>query len=108
MVRHSMVALTVLLVLGLGIRAADKEVKCTLVKVDVKNKVITVKTEDGKEHHFDVDDATKFLGVRGGLSDQGIRDDRLTKGAELTLVIAGNNRTIHEVHLPQRKSGQDK
>jgi hypothetical protein len=25
-------------------------------------------------------------------------------GAEVTLKVAGNNRTLHEVHLPERKS----
>jgi hypothetical protein len=33
-----------------------------------------------------------------------LKDDRLTRGAELTLMIAGNNRTIHEVRLPERTS----
>ena len=108
MLRHSIVALAAFLVLGLSVLAADKEVKCTLVKVDAKKKVITVKTADGTEHRYDVDDATKFVGPRGGVSDQGIKDDRLSKGAELTLVIAGNNRTIHEVRLPERKSDKDK
>jgi hypothetical protein len=50
--------------------------------------------------------ALLFTGPRGGVSDQGIKDDRLTKGAELTLVIAGNNRAIHEVRLPERASGK--
>ena len=57
---------------------------------------------------MDVDNATKFIGPRGGVSEQGIKDDRLIKGAELTLVIAGNNRTIHEVRLPERKPTKDK
>ena len=108
MLRHSIAALIALLVMGLSVLAADKEVKCTLVKVDLKKKVLTVKTEDGKEHRYDVGDATKFIGPRGGVSDQGIKDDRLAEGAELKLVIAGNNRTLHEVHLPQRKSDKDK
>ena len=108
MLRHSITALVALLVIGLGARAADKEVKCTLVKVDAKMNVLTVKTEDGKEHNYDVADATKFIGPKGGVSDQGIKDDRLTVGAELKLMIAANNRTIHEVHLPERKSGKEK
>lgn len=108
MLRYSMAAVLALLVMGLSVYAADKEVKCTVVKVDLKKHVITVKTEDGKEHNYDVADDTKFVWPRGGVSDQGIKDDRLTKGAELTLVVAGNNRTIREVRLPERKSGKDK
>jgi hypothetical protein len=104
MLRHSTAAVVALLVMGLSVLAADKEVKCTLVKVDLKKQVITVKTEDGKEHNYDVNDTTKFVGPRGGVSDKGIKDDRLVKGAELTLVVAGNNRTLREVRLPERKS----
>jgi hypothetical protein len=106
--RHSVVALTALLVLGLSVLAADKEVMCTVVKVDVAKKVITVKTEDGKQHDYDVNDDTKFIGPKGGVSDKGIKDDRLAKGAELKLMIAANNRTIHEVHLPERKADKGK
>jgi hypothetical protein len=50
---------------------------------------------------------TKFIGPKGGVSDKGIEDDRLVPGAEVTLKVAGNNRTLHEVHLPERK-GKDK
>src|SRR5690349_15285311 len=97
-------SLVALLVFALGATvAADKEVKGKLVKVDVKKNVITVKTEDG-EKNYDVNDETKFLGPKGGVSDKGIKDDRLTAGAELTLLVAGNNRTLREVHLPERKS----
>lgn len=106
MLRRSMVALAALLVLGLTALAADKEVMCTLVKVDAKKNVLTVKTEDGMEHNYDVVSDTKFLGPRGGVSDQGIKDDRLAKGAELKLVIAGNNRSIREVHMPERKGNK--
>jgi hypothetical protein len=103
MLRTSVVALSALVILALAVRAADKEVKCTLVKVDLEKKVLTVKTDDGKEEHYDVNDETKFIGPKGGVSDQKIKDDRLVKGAELKLVIAGNNKTIREVHLPERK-----
>ena len=36
-------------------------------------------------------------------SDAGLKDDRLLAGAEVKLVIAGNNKTAREVHLPLRK-----
>lgn len=108
MLRHSMAALLALFIMVVSVRAADKEVKCTLVNVDAKNNVITVKAEDGTEHRYDVNSETKFIGPKGGVSDQGIKDDRLTKGAALTLIIAGNNKTAREVHLPERKSGKDK
>jgi hypothetical protein len=89
-----------------GLMAADKEVKGKLVKVDVQKKVLTVNTPDGKKE-YEVNDSTKFIGPKGGASDQGIQDDRLVRGAELTLLVAGNNRTLREVHLPERK-GRDR
>jgi hypothetical protein len=49
---------------------------------------------------------TKFIGPKGGASDARLKDDRLVPGAEVRLVIAGNNRTCREVHLPVRKTRQ--
>jgi hypothetical protein len=103
MLRHSIAVLVTLLVLAGSLLAADKEVKGKIVKVDVKKNVITVKTDDGRKD-YDVNKDTKFIGPRGGISEKGIEDDRLEPGAEVTLKVAGNNRTLHEVHLPERKS----
>ena len=83
--------------------AADKEVKGKVVSVNVKKMTITVATEDGKKVDYEVNDETKFLGPKGGVSDKGIKDDRVAKDAEVTLIVAGNNRTLHEVRLPERK-----
>ncbi len=102
MLRHSIAVLVALLVLAGSALAADKEVKGKIVKVDVTKMVITVDTEDGKKD-YDVNKDTKFIGPKGGVSDKGIEDDRLEKGAEVKLVVAGNNRTLREVHLPMRK-----
>jgi hypothetical protein len=102
MLRHALAVLVTLLLLVSGVLAADKEVKGKIVKVDQKNMVITVMTEEGAKQ-YDVNDSTKFIGPKGGASELGIKDDRLVKGAEVTLVIAGNNRTIREIHLPERK-----
>lgn len=102
-VRALLAVASVLVLLLPTSTAADKELTAKLVKVDVKNNVLTVKTDDG-EKKYDVNDETKFLGPKGGVSDKGIKDDRLVAGAELKLVIAGNNRTLREVHLPERKA----
>ena|ERR1700732_3628700 len=103
MYRHSVVALIAILLWAGSILAADKEVKCKLVKVDGKNNVLTVITEDGRTAKYNLNESTRFIGPKGGVSDEGIKDDRLVKGAELTLVVAGNNRTIREIRLPERK-----
>jgi hypothetical protein len=102
MLRHSIAVLVALLLLAGFAWAEDKEVKGTIVKVDVKGNVIIVKTEDGTKT-FDVNKETKFIGPKGGVSDKGIEDERLEKGAEVKLLVAGNNKTLREVHLPMRK-----
>ena len=100
---RNLFALGALLIFAYGSAvAADKEVTGKLVKVDVKKSVLTVKTDDG-EKTYDVNDDTKFIGPKGGVSDKGIKDDRLVAGVELKLVIAGNNRTLREVHIPEKK-----
>ena len=105
MLRHTALASVALLVLAGGLLAADKEMNAKIVKVDVKKKIVVVSTEDGKKD-YTVNDDTKFIGPKGGVSEKGIKDDRLSPGAEVRLVIAGNNRTLREVHLPERK-GKD-
>jgi FlaG/FlaF family flagellin (archaellin) len=102
MIRHAVPGLAALFLIVGTASAADKEVKGTVVKVDLKQSTLVVKTEDG-EKTYDVNDQTKFLGPKGGVSDAGLKDDRLAPGTEITLLIAGNNRTAHEVRMPERK-----
>jgi hypothetical protein len=101
--RYSALVLIALFAFASGVLAADKEVKAKIVKVDVKKKLLVVSTEDGKKE-YTVNDDTKFIGPKGGVSDKGINDDRVSAGAEVTLIIAGNNKTVREVHLPERKA----
>lgn len=106
MVRHAAAAIVLLAVFAGTATAADKEVKGTVVKVDLKNSTLTVKTDDG-EKVYDVNDQTKFLGPKGGVSEDRLKDDRLVAGAEVKLLIAGNNKTAREVHLPVRTKAKD-
>jgi hypothetical protein len=107
MMRKSLAGLVMVLVVAGAALAADKEVTGKVVKVDVAKKTIAVKTDDG-DKVYTVNDDTKFIGPKGGVSDAGLKDDRLEKGAEIKLVIAGNNKTVREVHLPERKKDKDK
>jgi hypothetical protein len=75
--RLSIAVFVMLLVFVSNLSAADKEIQGKVVKVDVKQKTLTVKTADG-EKTFDVNDDTKFIGPKGGVSKDGIKDDRLT------------------------------
>jgi hypothetical protein len=105
MLRNAIVGFVVLTLAAGTAWTADKEVTGTVVKVDVKNKTLTVKTADG-EKTYDVNDDTKFVGPKGGASDAGLKDDRLAAGAQVKVVVAGNNKTAREIHLPERKKGK--
>jgi hypothetical protein len=102
MVRHAIVVLVSLFLLAGGLLAADKEVKGKVVKVDAAKKVLTIKTDEGNKE-YTISDDTKFVGPKGGASKAGIKDERLKPGAEVKLVIAGNNKTVREVHLPEKQ-----
>jgi hypothetical protein len=102
MFRRSLAVMVALLLAAGSLKAADKEIKGKIIKVDVKNNVITVMTKDGPKE-FDVNKETKFIGPRGGVSAKRMQDDRLQPGAEVKLIVAGNNRTLRQVQLPIRK-----
>jgi hypothetical protein len=106
--RQLILPVVALLLLAGRALAADKEVKAKLLSVDIKNMTLTCATErngdDARKVTYEVNEATKFIGPKGGVSDKGIKDDRLVRDAELVLIVAGNNRTLREVHLPERKS----
>ena len=107
MLRRALAAMLALLIIAGAAAAGDKEVKGKVVKVDVKKKMLTIQTKDGKKT-YTINEKTKFLGPKKGVSKDGLADDRLVEGAEVVLVIAANNRTVHEVHLPERKKVKDK
>ena len=73
MLRIAMAGLFALGLLAGAGRAADKEVTGTLVKVDVKNNTLTVKTAEGNKT-YDVNAETKFVGPKGGVADAGLKD----------------------------------
>ncbi len=81
-----------------------KQIKATVVKVDADKKTLTVKMADGKTQTLTIGDDTKFIGPRGGVSTNKLKDDRLTAGAEVGLVMGTGGKTVKEVHLPVRKS----
>ena len=100
-------AILALAILGSAVQSGDKdkEVKGTVVKVDLKASTLTINVagDKGKEKTYDVNEKTKFLGPKGGVSEAGLKDDRLVPGAEVRLIVAANNRTCREVNLPERK-----
>ena len=77
----------------------------TMKSVDLKGSSFTMTLDSGKDRTFKVDKDTKFIGPRGGISDDGLKDDRLEKGYEVNVVADSvNGKSAKEVHLPMRKS----
>jgi len=83
-----------------------KEIKGKITKVDVDKMTLSIETDDGKKLDFKVDDDVKFIGPNKGLSKQGIKDDRVKVGAQVTLTTDATGKVLKEVHLPRR--GKDK
>jgi hypothetical protein len=77
-------------------------VEARILTVDQAGNHITVQLKTGKKQDLTVTDETEFIGPRGGVSDRGIKDDRVTPGADVTLVFVRGGRVLKEVHLPYR------
>jgi hypothetical protein len=113
MLRRSIAGVLGVAILGMALvaSAADKdkdvkkegkEVKGEITKINKDKMSFKVKTEDGKTAEYKVEEATKFLGPKGGESKDGIKDDRFVVGAPVTLVLSKNGKTVQEIHLPNR------
>ena len=82
-----------------------KEVKATIVKIDLEKKALTVRTfEDKKTVVVPIADDVKFIGPRGGVSKEGLKDDRVAVGNEITLTYDAAGKVLKEVHLPVREA----
>jgi hypothetical protein len=91
--------------------APTKEVKGTpakVLKVDADKRTATVETETGRKMELKLGEDVKFVGPRGGVSKEGIKDDRFVAGAEIRVVLDSGGKNVTEIHLPFRKSDKDK
>ena len=78
-----------------------KGTEAKITKIDLEKKLITVEA-DKKTVELKVTDTTKFIGPRGGLSDDGIKDDRVVVGNEVRYVLDSTGKNLAELHLPVR------
>jgi len=83
-------------------KTVGKEVKGEIAKIDKDKMTFKLKTEDGKTVEYKIEDATKFLGPKGGESKEGVKDDRFIVGAPVTLVLSKDGKKVQEIHLPNR------
>jgi predicted RNA-binding protein len=84
------------------VKAEGKEVKGEITKIDKDKMTFRLKTDDGKTADYKVEEATKFLGPKGGESKEGSKDDRFVVGAPVTLVLSKDGKKVQEIHLPNR------
>jgi hypothetical protein len=84
-----------------------KGIKGTVTKVDASKNIFLVTTDEGKKMEFSIGEKTEFIGPRGGVSKEGVKDDRFVAGAEVTIVSGGTGKPVAEVHLPYRKHEKD-
>ena len=75
--------------------------------VDSVKSMFTITLESGKDRMFAVDDATKFIGPKGG-KGKGLKDDRMAKGFTVKVLPGKDGKTAKEVHLALRKKKTEK
>jgi hypothetical protein len=87
---------------------ADKGHAATVKSVNHAKKTIIV-TIDGKNRVVAVNDATKIVGPRGGVSEDGLKDDRFKPGAKIKIIFNPGGKSAKEIHLGERtKTAKDK
>jgi hypothetical protein len=112
---HKLVGLAVVVCVGSLVAASylpqdkdkktdTKEVKARIVKVDADKKLISVTLEDGKKLDLTIAPEVKFVGPRGGVSKEAIKDDRVTPNAQVVLVYDASGKSLLEIHLPVRST----
>jgi hypothetical protein len=81
-----------------------REVKAEIVKVDADKKMISVTTDDGRKLDLTITPDVKFVGPRGGVSKEAIKDDRVTPNAQVVLVYDASGKRLQAIRLPVRST----
>ena len=79
-----------------------------IVKVDTEKMTADVENATGKKMSIAIKEETKFVGPRGGKSDDGIKDDRFVAGYTVKVLLDSTGKSAKEVHLALRKSDDTK
>lgn len=90
------------------VRAArEKGTKATVVRVDLDKGAAQIDI-GGKKSEIKITEDVVFYGPLGGISDKKIKDDRFIAESEIVIVYDASGKTVKEIHLPYRKSDDDK
>jgi len=117
-------AMTGIVVCILGVNAADDKdspkktyevpknaIAGKIKTVDIKAGTFTITLKDGKDRKFTVDDKTEFFGPKGGdrgTGAKGLEDGCMQKGYEVKVVPTKDAKIAKDVHLPNRKTAEEK
>ena len=86
----------------------DKEVVGVVKEVKVKEKYFVLTLPDKTDRTFQVNKETKFTGPRGSDREDGLQDDCMSKGYEVHVVPATDEKIAKEVKLSLRKKEDEK
>src|SRR4051812_20352144 len=70
-----------------------REYRGTVVRKDLDNRTVTIRADD-RELTFQTTLTTKFVGPREAESEQGLRDERLDVGYEVTVYVDPDAKTV--------------
>ena len=86
-----------------GLLAADQpqgKVYEGMIKgVDPVKSTITVTAKDGADHMFAVAADAKIYGPKGKVSKKGLKDERLTNGAQVSVTTGPDGKTASDIHI---------
>jgi hypothetical protein len=103
------------LALALGVSADQesakkddiKEVVGIVKEVSAKDKKFVLTLPDKSDRTFQVNKETKFTGPRGSDREDGLQDDCMSKGYQVSVVPATDDKFAKEVKLPLRKKEEE-
>jgi hypothetical protein len=100
-------ALSVGVTVGQATKKDDKDVVGIVKEVSVKEKRFVLTLPDKSDRTFLVNKETKFTGPRGSDREDGLQDDCMSKGYEVHVVPAQDDKIAKEVKLPLRKKDEE-
>jgi hypothetical protein len=89
-----------------GDKTDAKEIVGKVVSVDQTKMTVTI-TVDGKNQTFTVNDDTMIVGPRGGEAKERLKDDRFTKGYEITVTTTKDPKVAAKIKLDYRPRETD-
>jgi hypothetical protein len=96
MLRH--ICCLAVLFFGTNVHAADREVRGTIVVVDLEDRSVVVEQETGKKTECVIGANSKVHDSRG-VSNTGFRDARLRPGTTVRVILPEKGNTIKQLHI---------